>query len=102
MAQRDAVLVSSKRETEAVRVQQVITEDGEVLITGLPYRKGQAVEIILLPQQSNVAVRSRLTVGQLRQSDLIGLWKDRDDIEDSVAYARQLREEAQQRGGAAQ
>jgi len=30
---------------------------------------------------------------------LIGLWKDREDIEDSAAYARQLREQAQRRQG---
>jgi hypothetical protein len=83
---------------EAIRIQQVIAEDGEVSITGLPYKTGQLVEIILLPQPLKTVSRSRLTVRQLRQSGLIGLWKDRDDIGDSVAYARQLREQAQQRG----
>ena len=42
--------------------------------------------------------RSRLTVRQLQQSGLIGMWKDRDDIRDSAAYARRLREQAQRRG----
>ena len=83
---------------EAIRVQQIVAEDGKVLITGLPYKKGQFVEIILLPQPLKTVSRSRLTVRQLRQSGLIGLWKDRDDIGDSVTYARQLREQAQQRG----
>jgi len=83
---------------EAIRVQQVVTEDGEVVITGLPYKKGQAVEIILLLQPTRIAPRSRLTVRQLRQSGLIGLWKDRNDIRDSSAYARRLREQAQKRG----
>ena len=40
---------------------------------------------------------SRLTVGQFRQSGLIWFWKDRDDIQDSSAYARKLREQAQTR-----
>ena len=35
---------------------------------------------------------------QLRQSGLIGLWKNRFDIIDSAVYARQLREQVQQRG----
>ena len=83
---------------EAIRVQQVVAEDGKVLITGLPYKKGQFVEIILLPQPLKTIPCSRLTVRQLRQSGLIGLWKDRDDIVDSAVYARQLREQAQQRG----
>ncbi|MEA3340141.1 MAG: hypothetical protein U9R15_09260 [Chloroflexota bacterium] len=83
---------------EAMRVQQVIAEDGEVVITDLPYKKGQAVEIILLLQPTRIAPRSRLTVQQLRQSGLIGLWKDRNDIRDSAVYARRLRERAQKRG----
>ena len=83
---------------EAIRVQQVIIEDGKVSITGLPFKKGQSVEIILLPQSLRTTSRPRLTVRQLRQSRLIGLWKDRDDIRDSIVYARQLRERAQQRG----
>jgi len=87
-----------RADMEAIRIQQVIAEDGRVSITGLPYKKGQFVEIILLPQPLKTVSRSRLTVRQLRQSGLIGLWKDRDDIGDSVAYARQLREQAQQRG----
>lgn len=33
---------------EAVRVQQVVVKDGEVLVRGIPYKKGQVVEIIVL------------------------------------------------------
>jgi len=40
----------------------------------------------------------QLTVGQLRESGLIGLWEDREDIADSATYARTLREQAQRRG----
>jgi len=84
-----------RADMEAIRIQQVIAEDGRVSITGLPYKKGQFVEIILLPQPLKTVSRSRLTVRQLRQSGLIGLWKDRDNIGDSAAYVRQLREQAQ-------
>jgi hypothetical protein len=83
---------------EAVQVQQVIARDGEVLITGLPYKRGQAVEIIVLLQPAPLLPRARLTVGRLRESGLIGLWQDRDDIGDSSVYARRLREQTQQRG----
>ena len=87
---------------EAVQVQQVMARDGEILITGLPYKRGQSVEIIVLLQPTIPPTiplpRARLTVGQLRRSGLIGLWQDRDDIADSSAYARQLREQAQERG----
>ena len=83
---------------EAVRVQQVVAKDGEVLVRGMPYKKGQVVEIIVLPQPMRTTPRSHLTVRQLRESGLIGLWKDRYDIRDSAAYARRLREQAQKRG----
>ena len=82
---------------EAVQVQQVIAKDGEVLITGLPYKRGQAVEIIVFLQPATPLPRARLTVGRLRRSGLIGLWQDRDDVGDSAIYARRLREQAQQR-----
>ena len=51
---------------EAIRIQQVIAEDGKVLITGLPYKKGQFVEVILVPQPLKTVLRPRLTVRQLR------------------------------------
>lgn len=82
---------------EAIRVQQVVTKDGEVLIKGIPYKRGQVVEIIVLPQRSEASSRRSLTVGQLRQSGLVGIWKDRDDVQDSAAYARRLRERAERR-----
>ena len=44
------------------------------------------------------AERGRLTVREFKQSGILGLWKDRTDIEDSSVYARQLREQAQKRG----
>lgn len=82
---------------EAIRVQQVVTKDGEVLIKGIPYKRGQVVEIIVLPQRPEASSRRSLTVGQLRQSGLVGIWKDRDDVQDSAAYARRLRERAERR-----
>ncbi|MGB9755020.1 hypothetical protein [Roseiflexus castenholzii] len=86
---------------EAVRREEVIVKDGQIRLTGLPYKRGDVVEVIVLPREREAETRPTLTVGQLRRSGLIGLWKDRTDIEDSSAYARRLREQAQQRGGTA-
>ena len=83
---------------EALRVQQVVVKDGEVLVRGIPYKKGQLVDIIVLSHPPQTMPSSHLTVRQLRQSGLIGLWKERQDIQDSAAYARRLREQAQKRG----
>ena len=38
-----------------------------------------------------------MTAKDLLESGLAGIWKDRDDIKDSLAYARKLREQAQNR-----
>ncbi len=84
---------------EAIRLHKVLERDGEVVITGLPCKKGQSVEVILLIEPTGAHRRPLLTAKQLRHSEVVGLWKDRQDIEDSAAYARQLREEAQRRQG---
>ena len=87
------------KEMEAIRVQQTVQKRGELLIRNLPVEKGQQVEVLLLLNPTEAVERPRMTARQLLQSDLIGLWQDREDISDSVAYARQLREEAQRRPG---
>jgi hypothetical protein len=82
---------------EAVRIQQMLAKDGEMVVTGLPYQKGQILEIIVLPLQFPTVSRPPLTVRQFRQTGLIGMWQDRMDIQDSSVYARSLREKTQQR-----
>ncbi len=82
---------------EAVRLQKVIEKDGELLLTELPCKKGQRVEVIVLAEPLASAPLSKLMAKQLLESGVVGLWQDREDITDSAAYARQLREEAQRR-----
>ena len=82
---------------EAIRVEKIV-RDGQITVKDLPYEEGQVVEVILLARPQETVPRSRLTARQLRQSGIIGLWRDRTDIKDSATYARQLREQAQNRG----
>jgi hypothetical protein len=82
---------------EAVRLHRVIEKDGELLITDLPCKKGQWVEVIVLPEPPDLPQPLRLTAKRLLESGVVGLWQDREDVTDSAAYARQLREEAQRR-----
>lgn len=82
---------------EAVRLQKVIEKDGELLLTELPCKKGQRVEVIVLAEPPVSPQLPRLTAKQLLESGVVGLWQDREDITDSASYARQLREEAQRR-----
>jgi hypothetical protein len=84
---------------EAIRVEKVIEKDGEIIMKGLPFKKGQHVELIFLTEPHDVSGQGHITSDRLKGSGLIGLWKDRKDIIDSAAYARQLRELAQNRRG---
>jgi len=83
---------------QAVRIEQMVSEDGRLTISGLPYKRGERVEIIVLPHvEKSESPQPALTVGKLRASGLVGLWEGRNDIEDSAVYARRLRQEAQRR-----
>lgn len=84
---------------ETIRIQKVVEKDGEILMKGLPCKKGQHVELILLIEPSGISEQLHITADRLCRSGLIGLWKDRMDIADSTVYARQLREKAQSRIG---
>jgi hypothetical protein len=82
---------------EAIRVQTVVQEEGEVTVSGLPLERGQRVELIVLVEPREERPAGMLTARRLRRSPLVGLWHDRTEIGDSAEYARQLRQEAQER-----
>ena len=84
---------------DAIRIEKVIEKDGEIVMKGLPFKKGQHVEMIFLTAPSEPPEQRHIASDRLRCSRLIGLWKDREDIGDSAVYARQLREQAQSRRG---
>jgi hypothetical protein len=54
------------------------------------------VVVVIFPEKPGVA-KKPLTAGDLMRSPLFGLWKDREDIGDSLEFARKLRAEAEQR-----
>jgi hypothetical protein len=80
---------------EAIHLQRALRKDGEILVTGLPYKKGENIEMILLLNRPSK--KPRLTARTLMESSLIGLWKNRKNIKDSSTYARQLRDQSQKR-----
>jgi len=81
---------------DAVRLDTVVKKDGEITMRGLPFKKGERVEMILLTASTPTGER-KLTARRLRRSGLVGLWKNRSDIQDSAVLARQMREQAQRR-----
>jgi len=90
--------ISQDDQMQAMRLRQVVQKNGVIHFDNLPIIKGEQVEMLLLfgmkPQRSK---KKRLTVRDLLDSDLVGMWEDRTDITDSSVYARQLREQAQTR-----
>ena len=52
-----------------------------------------------LKKRSQAHVK-QLTARELARSNVVGLWADRRDIGDSVAFARRLRKQAESRGAA--
>jgi hypothetical protein len=80
---------------QAIKILDVVKKDGEIKMTGLPLKKGQPVELIVMTE-SRVEF-SGLSAQNLLKSKIVGLWKDRQ-IKDSAVFARKLREEAQNRG----
>ncbi len=66
----------------------------ELPITELP--EGTIVEVIVLSSPL-LSKKKVLTARELLDSSVIGLWEERDDITDSLVYARQLREQSQRR-----
>ncbi len=68
-----------------------IPADHEISIT-LPsdVPLGPADIVVVAPR----AATEGHTLGELLKSEFLGMWQDRDDIEDSVSFARHLRETA--------
>ncbi|MBI2843505.1 MAG: hypothetical protein HYX78_08905 [Armatimonadetes bacterium] len=88
---------SGRSRVEAVKVSGVFKKDGEIVVKGLPFKKGQHVEMIIFEESAAMAAGRTFTADELLNSGLIGLWADRDDIGDSVEFARKLREQSHRR-----
>jgi hypothetical protein len=80
---------------EAYRAYTTVLKNGEIVITGAPFKKGQKVEMIVMPQDES-GERKFMTGRELAESEFIGIWKDKK-IGDSAEFARKLRERAQSR-----
>ena len=78
----------------AVHVSAVLEQDGEVTVTGLPFRKGETVRLIVQQERGGRSDIPYFTGQQILDSGIVGIWEDRDDIGDSSEYARKLRKEA--------
>jgi hypothetical protein len=91
------------REDEPVSADQPITlhpvmeRDGQILITGLPWNRGQRLAITIQAEEGDDMEHQPLSARELLESGLVGMWADRTDIGDSSEFARKLRQAAEHR-----
>lgn len=80
-----------------VHVSAVLDRDGELSVKakGLPFKKGEQVDITIKGKSADDYPNS--TAERLLNSKLVGLWKHRTDIGDSMEFARTLRQRASRR-----
>ncbi len=63
---------------EKYTIEQTVEHDGQINLTGLPIQRG-------------------ITAAELLASDFVGMWADREDIGDTMHFARKLRKQAETR-----
>jgi len=79
---------------EAIYVDGVFRPLGEVGVA-----ENQRVWLTIESSPATLPATPIRTAQDLLESSLAGSWADREDVRDSQAFARQLREQAQTRGG---
>jgi hypothetical protein len=86
---------------KTLNIQTQILSDRTLQITipdDVPLGLAEVI-VVIVPTQKRVPEPSA-TAGDLVESPLFGLWADRDNIGDSLAYASQLRSQAERRADA--
>ena len=81
---------------EAIKFSSTIFKNGELLLKDFNFKKGDMVESIIIFNDFKNNNNSYLTGKQLANSEVVGIWSDRN-IKDSTVYANILRNQAEQR-----
>jgi len=87
--------------TIAVRTKTIVQSGGVIEIRSSELTPGAPAEVIVLVDAPDTtgAPQTAMTAADLLESGLVGLWEDRNDIADSVEFARRLRQLAERREG---
>ena len=79
---------------ESIQIHAKVQKNGVLILDNLPISEGEDVSVTVnYPTKEK---KKKLTGSALRQSGLIGIWKNRD-LPDSSEFARQLRSQSQYR-----
>jgi hypothetical protein len=79
------------------RTHKAMQKNGKIVLTGLPFEEGQQLEVIVLADSDKPVRKGGLTAKELVRSDIVGIWKNRKDIKDTISFARELRKKAESR-----
>ncbi len=83
-----------------VTAYQGTIQNGQIRLDDSPdLPEGAQVVVVVVREKQQAGGRKVLTLGDLLESPLVGMWADREDIVDGATFARQLRERASRRGG---
>ena len=74
-------------------------ENQKVYHALVPFLKSIGISIVNenSDDKKTTTAEQSLTVHKLLNSQIVGLWKDRQDINDSASFARNIRNESQNR-----
>jgi hypothetical protein len=81
-----------------VTAYQGTVQNGQIRLEDTPeLPEGTQVIVVVVKEGQQAGEHKALTLGDLLESPLVGMWADREDIEDGAEFARQLRERASRR-----
>jgi hypothetical protein len=81
-----------------VTAYQGTVQNGQIRLDDTPeLPEGAQVIVVVVREGQQAGERKALTLGDLLESPLVGMWADREDIKDGAEFARQLRERALKR-----
>jgi hypothetical protein len=85
----------------AYKQKVTVKSGGWVSLRSNKLKPGTQAEMIVLVEAAESSAQKFMTGADLLKSGLVGIWADRQDLGDSLAFARALREKSEQRGRSA-
>ncbi len=80
----------------ALRQKVKVERGGVINLRSRNLKAGTTAEVIVLVETDKIPEET-MTAADLLKSGLVGLWADREDIGDSLEFARNLRSKASRR-----
>lgn len=73
----------------SIQIESVVDENGGIILNNLPFKKGQKIKVLVEETKTKYKIKKQEKAGTIWE--IVGVWKDREDITDSIEYAKELR-----------